>query len=66
MDTVYLSKSIIQKVMSVSQPDDYGLVFAGSTDSGFYHNVVVNTKYGVRYLDGGGRPTARRWDKPSR
>ncbi|WP_409342822.1 right-handed parallel beta-helix repeat-containing protein [Paenibacillus sp. MBLB4367] len=32
---------------------DYALVFSGSTNSGFYHNVVVGAKNGVRYLNGG-------------
>lgn len=28
--------------------------FAGSVDSGFYHNVVVDATYGVRFTKGGG------------
>lgn len=32
---------------------EYALVFSGSTDSGFYHNVVVDAKNGVRFLNGG-------------
>ncbi|WP_158606851.1 right-handed parallel beta-helix repeat-containing protein [Paenibacillus ginsengarvi] len=28
--------------------------FTGSTDSGFYHNVVVDATYGVRFAKGGG------------
>ncbi|GAA3405618.1 right-handed parallel beta-helix repeat-containing protein [Paenibacillus hodogayensis] len=31
--------------------------FVGSVDSGFYHNVVIDVTYGVRFANGGG-PTA--------
>ncbi|MDF2650717.1 MAG: uncharacterized protein K0Q73_6522 [Paenibacillus sp.] len=30
------------------------LAFAGSTNSGFYNNAVIDAKYGVRYINGGG------------
>ena len=29
------------------------LVFRGSTESGFYHNIVIDAKHGVHYLNGG-------------